>query len=227
MSLCLVGFVFLVAGCSNNTHSKKSTSHNQVLSGVYRTPSTDDDGNEQPDYWYFKKDGTLMYCTPETGNDDNGYYGGAMRGTWKSLGNNRFQIKMHSIYDNDYFVLKGKLVGNKFKTFASAKNAKYSWTADTSTKIDMTYEDFMSMFNKAKKSQEQKVQENGYDKPDNDSSTNSTSTNESSQSSSSSSSNMSFEERTQLPENDPNYLPKSHDNFEGYTDGPNGLVKTN
>lgn len=35
------------------------------------------------------------------------------------------------------------------------------------------------------------------------------------------------EERMNLPQDDPRYIPRTHDNFEGYTDGPNGLVPVN
>lgn len=40
-------------------------------------------------------------------------------------------------------------------------------TYDHYTKIDMTYDDFLDMFNKAKKSEQKSIQENGYAQPDN------------------------------------------------------------
>lgn len=59
---------------------------------------------------------------------------------------------------------------------------------------DMTYSDFMDMFNKAKDSDQKKIQENGYAKPDNDSSSNSSN----SSSSNSDSSEMSFDTAAQI-----------------------------
>ncbi|WP_288659354.1 hypothetical protein [uncultured Limosilactobacillus sp.] len=43
----------------------------------------------------------------------------------------------------------------------------YEWDIDHYTKIDMTYDDFLDMFNKAKKSEQKSIQENGYAQPDN------------------------------------------------------------
>ena len=43
----------------------------------------------------------------------------------------------------------------------------YEWDLDPYTKIDMTYDDFLDMFNKAKKSEQKSIQENGYAQPDN------------------------------------------------------------
>lgn len=186
--------VMVMAGCSKKSSSSSGT---QVLSGAYKTPSKTEDGTSQPDYWYFKKDGKLLYCSPQVDstnkNSDTDYwYGDAKRGTWRSLGNNKFQIKMHDVYDHDYFTLTGKLEGNKFHTYANSKKAKYRWYADTSTKQSkMTYSDYLDMFNKAKESDQKAIEENGYTKPDHDSSSDNSSTSDDD-------SQMTFEKAAQI-----------------------------
>lgn len=176
-----------LVGCSNENNKQGSKASNtqtsqksQVLSGVYKISDkdsdTDDNGNKQPGYYYFKKNGEVLWAQNETGDEDNGNYGGAARGTWKSLGNNMFEIHIKYIYDNDDFTFKAKKTGNKLHTYSNSKNAKYEWDADDNYKQpDMTYSDFMEIFNNGKNSQRQKVQENGYDDPDNDSSSNNSS----------------------------------------------------
>lgn len=169
-----------LVGCSGKQGKEATNAQQdkQVLSGVYKTDdkyTKRDDGTLQPDYWYFKKNGKLLYCTPQVNStnqnsDTDFWYGDASRGTWKSLGNDEFEIKMHDVYDNDYYTIKAKLNGNKLYTYSNSKNAKYSWNADTNTKqSSMTYSDFMDMFNKAKDSDQKGIQEDGYAKPDNDS----------------------------------------------------------
>lgn len=175
----LIAMLFVVAGCgksSNYAETEKSTLH-----GVYKLDdkySKADDGTSQPGYWYFKKNGKLLRCEPQvTAKDpDNGsWYGEAERGTWKSTGRNKYQLKFHDVYDDDYFTIKAKVKGQKLITYSNSKNAKYKWNYDENTKIDMTYSDYMSMFNKAKESDQKGIQEDGYTKPDNDSSSDSTS----------------------------------------------------
>ena len=195
-----------LVGCSNGNNKQGSKASNtqtsqksQVLSGVYKISDkdsdTDDNGNKQPGYYYFKKNGEVLWAQNETGDEDNGNYGGAARGTWKSLGNNMFEIHIKYIYDNDDFTFKAKKTGNKLHTYSNSKNAKYEWDADDNYKQpDMTYSDFMEIFNNGKNSQRQKVQENGYDDPDNDSSSNSSN----SSSSNSDSSEMSFDTAAQI-----------------------------
>ncbi len=172
-----------LVGCSGKQGKEATNAQQdkQVLSGVYKTDdkySKRDDGTLQPDYWYFKKNGKLLYCTPQVNStnqnsDTDFWYGDASRGTWKSLGNDEFEIKMHDVYDNDYYTIKAKLNGNKLHTYANSRNAKYEWSADVSTKqSSMTYSDFMDMFNKAKDSDQKGIQESGYTKPNNDSSSN-------------------------------------------------------
>ena len=95
-----------------------------------------------------------LWAQNETGDEDNGNYGGAARGTWKSLGNNMFEIHIKYIYDNDDFTFKAKKTGNKLHTYSNSKNAKYEWDADDNYKQpDMTYSDFMEIFNNGKNSQ--------------------------------------------------------------------------
>ena len=188
-----------LVGCSNGNNKQGSKASNtqtsqksQVLSGVYKISDkdsdTDDNGNKQPGYYYFKKNGEVLWAQNETGDEDNGNYGGAARGTWKSLGNNMFEIHIKYIYDNDDFTFKAKKTGNKLHTYSNSKNAKYEWDADDNYKQpDMTYSDFMDMFNKAKDSDQKDIQENGYAKPDNDSSSDSSNSSSSSSDSDSSS----------------------------------------
>lgn len=181
-----------LVGCSGKQGKEATNAQQdkQVLSGVYKTDdkySKRDDGTLQPDYWYFKKNGKLLYCTPQVNStnqnsDTDFWYGDASRGTWKSLGNDEFEIKMHDVYDNDYYTIKAKLNGNKLHTYANSRNAKYEWDADVSTKqSSMTYSDFMDMFNKAKDSDQKGIQEDGYAKPHNDSSDNAAKSNSSNQ----------------------------------------------
>lgn len=168
-----------LVGCSKEGKSSNTqlNQKSQVLSGVYRISDkdsdTDDNGNKQPGYYYFKKNGKVLWAQNETGDKDEGNYGGAARGTWKSLGDNMFKIHLKYVYDNDVFTFKAKKTGNKLHTYSNG-HAKYEWSADNNYKQpDMTYSDFMEIFNNGKNSQREKVQENGYDDPDNDSSSNS------------------------------------------------------
>ena len=194
-----------LVGCSGK-QGKEATNaqqEKQVLTGVYKISdkyNKTDDGTPQPGYWYFKKNGKLLHCKPQVNStnqnsDTDFWYGDAYRGTWKSLGNNMFELKMHDVYDNDYYTIKAKLSGSKLHTYANSRNAKYKWDADDNYKQpDMTYSDFMDMFNKAKDSDQKEIQENGYTKPDNDSSSNSSN----SSSSNSDSSEMSFDTAAQI-----------------------------
>lgn len=169
----------------------------RTLSGVYRTPSKADDGVSQPNYWYFEKNGKLLYCTPQVkakSEKDGSWYGDASKGTWKPLGNNKFEIKMHDVYDNDSFTIKAKRKGNKFHTYANSKRALYEWDADTSTKQpSISSSEFMDMYNKAKISDQKNIRENGYEKPDNVPSSASSSSDSSISSSDSDNSQMSFD----------------------------------
>lgn len=187
-----------LVGCSSKQGKEATNAQQdkQVLTGVYKISdkyNKTDDGTPQPSYWYFKKNGKLLHCTPQVNstnqnNDTDFWYGEAGRGTWKSLGNNMFELKLHDVYNNDYYTIKAKLNGNKLHTYANSRNAKYEWSADDNYKQpDMTYSDFMDMFNKAKDSDQKDIQENGYAKPDNDSSSDSSNSSSSSSDSDSSS----------------------------------------
>ncbi|MBA2914577.1 hypothetical protein [Limosilactobacillus frumenti] len=180
--LCL-SIVTIVYGCSNSANT--SNTKKQTLSGVYKISNKDVDkdeaGKPQPGYYYFKKNGQMLWAKADTGDGDQGYYGDAARGTWKSLGNNKFRIHMKYIYDNDDLTFNAKKSGNKLHTYSNSRKAKYEWDADDNYKQpDMTYSDFMVIFNNGKKSEQKKVQENGYDKPDNGSNSTNSSSNSSS-----------------------------------------------
>ncbi|WP_373842850.1 hypothetical protein [Limosilactobacillus sp.] len=146
--LLLIGLLAIVlVGCSNK---KQVTQPKQQLSGVYKIADkdadTDDDGNEQPGYYYFKKDGTVLWAQPETGDDDSGNYGGAARGTWKTLGNNKFKIHLQYIYDTDVFTFTAKKTGNKLHTYSNSRKSRFEWDADDNYKQpQMDYSDFMLM----------------------------------------------------------------------------------
>lgn len=167
LSICCLFILFSLAGCG----------HRQTLSGTYRSNNAynkEDDGTIQPSYYYFKKDGTFLYCSPKVNSikdDDSYYYGSVSRGKWKALGHNRFQLKLRSIYDDDYYTFKAKLNGKQLHTYANAKNAKYRWYADNNTKVTMIYSDYMVMFKQARISAQKGIQANGYTLPDNPSTT--------------------------------------------------------
>lgn len=193
IGLVILLIILIFGGFVINHYHKVTTVKKQAqqIQGVYKTPSKVEDGTSQPDYWYFEKNGKLMYCTPEvkSSNGDT-WYGDASRGTWKSLGNNMYQIKMHSVYDSDYYTIKAKLNGNKLHTYALPKTAKFSWRADNSTKqTDMTKSEYMSMFRKAEISDQKGIKDVGYIKPDNSSS---------SSSSNDTSSTMTFDQAAKL-----------------------------
>lgn len=160
--LCLL-FLIGLTGCG----------HKQTLSGVYRSNDAynkEDDGTIQPSYYYFKKNGTFMYCSPQVNSvkgDDSYFYGDVSRGTWKALGHNQFQIKMRSVYDDDYYSFKAQLNGKRLHTDANARDAKFRWYADNNTKVAMTHSDYMTMFRKAQISAQKDIQQNGYTQPDN------------------------------------------------------------
>jgi hypothetical protein len=160
--LCLL-FLIGLTGCG----------HKQTLSGVYRSNDAynkEDDGTIQPSYYYFKKNGTFMYCSPQVNSvkgDDSYFYGDVSRGTWKALGHNQFQIKMRSVYDDDHYSFKAQLNGKRLHTDANAKDAKFRWSADNNTKVDMNYDDYMAMFKKARVSAQKGIQQDGYMLPDN------------------------------------------------------------
>lgn len=134
----------------------------------------------------------MLYCTPEDGSS----YGDASEGTWKPLGSNKFEIKMHDVYDNDSYTIKAKRSDNKLHTYANSKSALYEWNADTSTKQpSISSSEFMSMFNKAKVSDQKNIQENGFTRPDNAPGGDSSTSDESNKASSSSSSESNVDQK--------------------------------
>lgn len=107
----------------------------------------------------------------ETGDAKHGNYGSVARGTWRHLKGQKFQIKIHDVYDKDYYTFTAvKKDKDHFRTLAN-HNAEYEWDADSWTRdTTMTTADFQSMFERAAESDQKKVQEKGYDEPYNDSS---------------------------------------------------------
>lgn len=115
----------------------------------------------------FTKAGKVLYAEPETGDDSHGNYGTIKRGTWRHLDGNKFQIKLHNVYDKDYFTITAIKENKKhFRTLTNLKG-EYHWSADSWTLYPtMTASDFQSMFERAAESSQEKIQQNGYDKPD-------------------------------------------------------------
>lgn len=155
--LGLLGMVVLliVAGCQNNRHQA------QGLHGAYKVSQAsadlDNQGNLQPDYWYFKKNGKLMWAEPETGDSEHGNYGSAGRGTWRALGNDKYRIHVEYLYSNsDPYTFTVKKTGNRLHAYDSEKN---SW--NNYRQPQMTYSDFISMFNRARQSAQQWAQKDG------------------------------------------------------------------
>src|SRR5699024_8726910 len=150
----------ILVGCGKKapTHA---TRNQEFLSRVYKTTDqdtpTDDEGRAQPNYLYCKKNRDVLVAQAETGGENNDNYGDAERGNWKALGNNKFKISIKTIYDKDAYTFTMKKSGNQLSTSGTAKGATYEWGKDSYKKTDMTAADFMSMFNAAKESQQEKV----------------------------------------------------------------------
>lgn len=159
----------------------------QNITGVYKELSSDakqDDGSLRYSYYCLTSNGQIKIATPETGDDNSGYYGDALKGTWKSLGNNKYRLKLHDVYDKDYYTLTATIKNGQLNTGSTKKGVKWEWTADHAKKIKMSTSEFLKMFDAAKKSSLKGIQENGYDTPDNDSNNNSNSQGDNSSSSS-------------------------------------------
>lgn len=101
----------------------------------------------------FTKAGKVLYAEPETGDDSHGNYGTVKRGTWRHLDGNKFQIKLHDVYDKDYFTITAIKENKKhFRTLTNLKG-EYHWSADSWTLYPtMTASDFQSMFERAAES---------------------------------------------------------------------------
>ncbi len=185
----LVVFTLVLTACSKGDSTTTTKKRPEQLSGVYKetakdTPQ-DDQGRDQPNYFYFKKDGTLLLAQPETGDSDKGNYGDAERGTWKRISKNRFKLKLTSIHDKDHYTLIMKKSGSRLTTKGTAKDASFEWDQDSYQKTEMTKNDFMDLFKAAKESQQKEIQENGFTEPDNDNDSESNTDNQSSNNNSS------------------------------------------
>ena len=158
--------LLMTAGCGH-------PHQNQSLHGAYRIASKDADidsqGNLQPAYWYFKKDGSVLWAQPETGDSDHGDYGDSGRGTWKSLGNNKYRVHIKYLYTNNSDTFTAKKTGNRLHTYEN-----HDWSADDNYyQPQITFSDYQSMFKRARKSTLQMQQNDSSDNQD-DNSTSST-----------------------------------------------------
>lgn len=170
--VCLLGAftVSVVALSINTVHAS------QNIAGVYKELSTDakmDDGTFQYNYYYLTGNGKIKIATPETGGDDNGYYGDALQGTWKALGNNKYRLKFHDVSDRDSYTLTATIKNGRLNTGSTKEGATWEWNADHARKIKMSKIEFLEMFDAAKESNLKRIQENGYATPDNGSSSSS------------------------------------------------------
>ena len=138
----------LLAGCGKASSSPSA----DPIVGAYKCGakySKTEDGAVQPGYWYFKKNGKLLYCVPQIAHNEHFHPGYEIsHGTWKRLGNNRYQINLRSDYEGDSFNLKGSLE-NDHLTIPAAKG----WNKEVDSKISMTSATFAKMFNKTKRSE--------------------------------------------------------------------------
>ncbi|QNQ80836.1 hypothetical protein [Lactobacillus sp. PV034] len=121
-----------------------------ILNGAYKVTAEDvfiaEKGDKRPDYFYFKKDGTLLYIMPETNN----YYATYASGKWVSLGNNRFKLSFDWNGDEDHFSIEAEKSGNLLKTFKK----KGHWpTNDVYNKVSIPEEQFIKQYQKARESE--------------------------------------------------------------------------
>lgn len=168
----LLGLFFL----GGTLFSIRSVHASQNVTGIYKEISADakqDDGTFQYYYYCLTSNGQIKIATPETGDTDSGYYGDALQWTWKALGNHKYRLKFHDVYDKDYYTLTATIKNGRLNTGSTKKGAKWKWTADRAKKIKMSNSEFLKMFDAAKKSSLENINENGYDQPDNESSDNS------------------------------------------------------
>lgn len=165
----------MLVGCGKTATNKPTQKKKPELTGIYQIDKKyrdkDDQGRVQSNYVRFTKNGKVEMAEPETGDDDSGYYGTAYRGTWKYLKDKKFKVHIKSVYDSDEFdITFVKDSKNKIHSLKNHSGSFYwdadSWTRDTS----MTGSDFELLFSKALSSSQEKVKEQGNDKPDKDSS---------------------------------------------------------
>ena len=170
LALAVLGLLLIITGCGKQT-TKKTV---PKLTGIYQIDAKyrdkDNDGNVQTDYLRLTKDGKVQEVEPETGGANHGEYGSVMRGTCRHLSGQKFQLKLHDVYDKNYYTVTAiKEDKNHFRTLDN-HHGEYEWDADSWTReTTMTASDFQSMFERAAMSDQKKIQENGYTKPDNDS----------------------------------------------------------
>lgn len=139
----------LLTGCGRNI----SSPFTDPIVGTYKCDakySKTEDGTVQQGYWYFKKNGKLLYCVPQVNSVRKGYVypGDVSHGTWKHLKNNHYQIKLHDDYVSGSYTIKASLTGDRL-TIPTAKN----WVKEVDSKIDMSSATYKKMFNKAKQSE--------------------------------------------------------------------------
>lgn len=140
----------LLTGCGK---AGSSPSTDPII-GTYKCSakySKTKDGTIQQGYWYFKKNGKLLYCVPKVDSVREGYIwpGDVSHGTWKRLKNNRYQIKLHDDYVSDSYTLKASLDGDRLTIPAAAND----WRKEVDHKINMSSATYMKMFKKAKQSE--------------------------------------------------------------------------
>ena len=182
----LVICCLMLVGCGKTAINKTTQKKSPELTGIYQIDEKycdkDDQGRVQSNYVRFTKNGKVEMAEPETGDDDSGYYGTAYRGTWKYLKGKKFKVHIKSVYHSDEFNINF-VKDSKYKIH-SLKNhsGSFYWDADSWTRdTSMTGSDFESLFSKALSSSQEKVKEQGNDKPDKDSSDNAAKSNSSNQ----------------------------------------------
>lgn len=160
--------MLLVCGCSNvskNAHSTITRPKPQTLSGAYKTAATmksENDRTARPVYWYFKKNGKLYHYSPQvrsTTNPQQIWYAQADEGTWKSLGNNKFKLKINDYHSSQYhnkrifYTYKVKRSGNQLHTYydSYSYNEQTVWLSKESVKQPaVTFVKYMTEFQKAR-----------------------------------------------------------------------------
>lgn len=176
--LAVLGLAFALTACGQKD---KSTASSKPLTGFYKETFKVNDRTERPIYWYFKKDGSFLCCSPEVKStnsegDAGSWYGVAKRGTWKADGDNKYELKMHDLYDHDYYRLTAQPKGKQIHIKDSKDDSKYQWgDSDLTRQKKMTAAAYMEIFNKAKVSDQEDIQANSGDSDSSSASSSSTS----------------------------------------------------
>ena len=101
---------------------------------------------------------------PIVRGDAGSWYGVAKRGTWKTDGDNKYELKMHDLYDHDYYRLTAQPKGKQIHIKDSKDDSKYQWgDSDLTRQKKMTAAAYMEIFNKAKVSDQEDIQANSGD----------------------------------------------------------------